>query len=169
MAQMLAETGASVVVIDADFHKPDISTTFAPKADRGILGLVDGGSTLQQCVSTTDSGFDLIACCNGKIPLHSFDLLGSRRMQDALAAAQQRYDYTIIDLPALLTSLDAQAVAPFVDTFVLVTEYGRTTIDDLEQGLSTSEFIANRIVATVLNKSRVVERGARRVRHKVTA
>ncbi len=60
------------------------------------------------------------------------------------------------------TSVDCQAVARFVDTFVVVTEFGRTTIDDVERALATSETIANRIVAVVLNKARSGDRGLQR-------
>ncbi len=60
------------------------------------------------------------------------------------------------------TSVDSQAVARFVDTFVVVTEFGRTTIDDVERALATSETIANRIVAVVLNKARGGDRGLQR-------
>jgi len=68
----------------------------------------------------------------------------------------------LLDLPALLTSVDSQAVARFVDTFVVVTEFGRTTVDDVERALAMSETIANRIVAVVLNKARRGDRGLQR-------
>jgi len=60
------------------------------------------------------------------------------------------------------TSVDSQAVARFVDTFVVVTEFGRTTVDDVERALAMSETIANRIVAVVLNKARRGDRGLQR-------
>ena len=161
LAQMLSETRTRVLVIDADFGKPDLSTTFAPQGERGIADLIDGVAPIDQCVAPTGFGFDLLGC-GGVAPLHPFHLLGSPQMQRALAAAQQTYDYTIIDLPALMVSVDSQAVAGFVDAFVLVTDYGRTTVDDVEQALMTSDVIAARTVATVLNRSRLADRNGRR-------
>ena len=91
-------------------------------------------------------------------------------MLGALTSARNHYHYVVIDLPALLTSVDSQAIATLVDAFVLVTDFGRTTSDDVEQALSTSEALANRIVATVINKSRIVDRnGKRALRHVATA
>ena len=58
--------------------------------------------------------------------------------------------------------MDSQAVARFVDTFVLVTEFGRTTVDDVDRALATSEFIGSRIVGVVLNKSRGGDKGPQR-------
>ncbi len=161
LAQMLSETRTRVLVVDADFAKPDLSTTFAPRAERGIADLLDGVASIDLCVAKTGFGFDLLSC-GGIAPLHPFHLLGSAQMQRALATAQQAYDYTIVDLPALMVSVDSQAVAGFVDAFVLVTDYGHTTVDDVEQALSTSDVIAARIVATVVNKSRLPDRNGRR-------
>ena len=91
-------------------------------------------------------------------------------MLGALATARNRYQYILIDLPALLASVDSQAIALMVDAFVLVTDYGRTTSDDIEQALSTSEALSSRVVAAVINKSRRADRNGRRaLRHTAAA
>ena len=162
MARMLAEVGARVLVVDADLRKPDLSDALASRADFGLADLVEGDVTVDRCLVRAEAGFDLLGRGPAEAPLHPFDMLGSRRMQAALASAQTRYDYILLDLPALLTSMDSQAVARFVDTFVMVTEFGRTTIDDVERALATSEFIGGRIVGVVLNKSRGGDKGPQR-------
>ncbi len=162
MARMLAEVGARVLVVDADLRKPDLSDALGSRADLGLVDLVDGDTTVDRCLVRAEAGFDLLGRGPAEAPLHPFDMLGSRRMQAALASAQGRYDYVLLDLPALLTSMDSQAVARFVDTFVLVTEFGRTTVDDVERALATSEYIGSRIVGVVLNKSRGGDKGPQR-------
>jgi len=162
MARMLAEVGARILVVDADLKKPDLSSALVSDVELGLADLIDGDATVDRCLVGTESGFDLLGRGKGDAPLHPFDALGSRRMQEALASAQGNYDYVLLDLPALLTSVDSQAVARFVDTFVVVTEFGRTTVDDVERALATSETIANRIVAVVLNKARRGDRGLQR-------
>lgn len=161
-ASMLAEIGARVLVIDADFRKPDLSAALGSMAEHGLADLVDGTAAAERCVVRTDAGFDLLGRGAGEAPLHPFDKLGSQRMQGALAGARVGYDYVLVDLPAMLISVDAQAAARFVDTFVFVAEAGRTTIEDATRALATSETLANRIVAVVLNKSRAPERALRR-------
>ena len=162
MARMLAEVGARILVVDADLKKPDLSSALVSDVELGLADLIDGDATVDRCLVGTESGFDLLGRGKGDAPLHPFDALGSRRMQGALASAQGNYDYVLLDLPALLTSVDSQAVARFVDTFVVVTEFGRTTVDDVERALAMSETIANRIVAVVLNKARRGDRGLQR-------
>ncbi len=154
LGRMLVEVGARVLVIDGDLKKPDLSCAFGSASGPGLVDLIDGGATLDECRIETRDGFGLVGHGRGRVPLHPFDALGSRRMQSALAAAQSSYDYVLVDLPALLTSMDSQAMARSVDVFVLVAEYGRTTIDDVDRALATSEMISNRVVGVVLNKAR---------------
>lgn len=162
MARMLTEIGASVLVVDADLKKPDLSLALGAVPVRGLADLIDGAASTEDCVVRLEEGFDLIGHGSAESPLHPFDLLGSRRMQAALTSAQGAYDYVLVDLPALLTSVDSQSIARFVDHFVLVTESGRTAIDDVERALGTSEVIATRIAGVILNKARGPDRTAHR-------
>ena len=168
-AQLLAETGSQVLVVDADFTSPALSKSLAPDAECGLAELIEQ-APIEDCVSVTALGFDLLSCSTGVVPMHPFHLLAGQSMLGALTAARHHYQYVVIDLPALLTSVDSQAIATLVDAFVFVTDFGRTTSDDVEQALSTSEALANRVVATVINKSRMVDRNGRRaLRHVATA
>ena len=101
--------------------------------------------------------------------MHPFHLLAGQNMLGALVTARNCYQYVLIDLPALLTSVDSQAIALMIDAFVLVTDYGRTTSDDIEQALSTSEALSSRLVATVINRSRTAVNLKRRAFRHVAA
>lgn len=169
LGQLLVEVGSQVLVVDADFSSPTLSKSLAPEAEWGWTDLVEQ-TPIEQCVSATTSGFDLLSCSTGSAPIHPFHVLGGRNMLGALATARNRYQYILIDLPALLASVDSQAIALMVDAFVLVTDYGRTTSDDIEQALSTSEALSSRVVAAVINKSRRADRNGRRaLRHTAAA
>ena len=168
LARLLVEMGSQVLVVDADFASPALSRSLAPDAECGLLDLVEQ-TPIEQCVSATTSGFDLLSCSTGSLPMHPFHLLAGQTMLGALITARSSYQYILIDLPALLTSVDAQAIALLIDAFILVTDYGRTTSDDIEQALSTSEALSSRLVATVINKSRTVGRSDRRALRHVAA
>ena len=169
LGRMLTEVGASVLVVDGDLKKPDLSIALGSTSGRGLVDVIEGDAGMDECRVRTPDGFDLIGHGRGAIPLHPFDMLGSRRMQAALTSAQSSYDYVLLDLPSLLTSMDSQAVARFVDTFVLVAEYGRTTIEDVDRALATSETIASRVIGVVLNKARGNQSTAqRRMRRRPT-
>lgn len=162
LGRMLTEIGARVLVVDGDLKKPDLSVALGSTSDVGLVDVIEGDAGMDECRVRTQDGFDLIGHGRGATPLHPFDILGSRRMQAALTSARSSYDYILLDLPSLLTSVDSQAVARFVDTFVLVAEYGRTTIDDVDRALATSETIASRVVGVILNKARGTKSMAQR-------
>ena len=168
LARLLVEMGSQVLVVDADFTSPALSRSLAPDAEFGLLDLVEQ-TPIEHCVSATTSGFDLLSCSTGSLPMHPFHLLAGQTMLGALITARSSYQYILIDLPALLTSVDSQAIALLIDAFVLVTDYGRTTSDDVEQALSTSEALSSRLVATVINRSRTAGRNDRRALRHVAA
>jgi succinoglycan biosynthesis transport protein ExoP len=73
-------------------------------------------------------------------------------MRDVIAVGKKDYDYVIVDLPAALEHLDAQIISNFLDAFVVVVEWGRTTIDDLEEAFNASG-ILDRLVGVLINKA----------------
>ena len=167
-ARLLVEIGARVLVVDADFTSPALSRSLAPVAEYGLVDLAQQ-TPIEQCVSATTLGFDLLSCSTGSVPIHPFHLPAGRNMLGALVTARDSYQYILIDLPALLTSVDPQAIALMIDAFVLVTDYGRTTSDDVEQALATSEALSSRLVATIINRSRTAGRNDRRALRHVAA
>ena len=73
-------------------------------------------------------------------------------MQDLLEQLRGRYDYIIVDTPALKPCIDVVAAAHLFDCFVLIAEWGRTTTDDIEWALTSSRTLAERITGVLINK-----------------
>ena len=68
---------------------------------------------------------------------------GERTMNTFLGAAQDLHP----------DDIDADAIASAVDHFVLVVDWGRTTLDEIERGLARSTAVADRVLGFVLNKA----------------
>jgi succinoglycan biosynthesis transport protein ExoP len=81
-----------------------------------------------------------LARCSAIWPLHS---------------PRGRYDFVILDLPPLGPVVDARAMAPMIDAFLLVIDWGRTKIDVVTEALQSSEGIRDRLLGAVLNKVNV--------------
>jgi succinoglycan biosynthesis transport protein ExoP len=73
-------------------------------------------------------------------------------MREVIAVGKKDYDYVIVDLPAALEYLDAQIISNFLDAFVVVVEWGRTTVNDLEEAFNASP-ILDRLVGALINKA----------------
>ena len=83
---------------------------------------------------------------------HPADILSCEAMQHALQRAQGKFDYIIIDLPAMLDHVDARAIAPLLDRVVMVCRWG-SPIADLERCLESADVVASRVIGIVINKS----------------
>ena len=142
LAQIFALGGARVLLIDGDMHKAAISAALAMAGGRRSLRNVRvmeltktlGASAQSQSVDPSD-------------------LLGSPRMEEALRQLRPLYDYVIVDLPPTAAVPDALAIAPFLDGFIMVCEWGRTdrkTIEDTFVQLAAHE---GQVIGYVLNKA----------------
>jgi Mrp family chromosome partitioning ATPase len=88
----------------------------------------------------------------GRSAGHPADLLGSYHMANFLQEAGQHFKHVLLDVPPLLTSIDARAASGSVDGFILVAEWARTRRRDLHRGLEASGPVRGKLIGTVLNK-----------------
>jgi succinoglycan biosynthesis transport protein ExoP len=73
-------------------------------------------------------------------------------MRGLLDSARTVFDYVVLDLPPALDHVDACASANQLDLFVLVAEWGRTKMTDLEAVWSRCDPIAERMVGVIVTK-----------------
>jgi succinoglycan biosynthesis transport protein ExoP len=74
-------------------------------------------------------------------------------MTAILERARERYDYIFIDLPPVVPVVDAKAIASFVDSFVFVIEWAKTSRDVVREAVLGTEAVRQRVVGAVLNKA----------------
>jgi len=87
-----------------------------------------------------------------RIPVRPPDILSSRQLREMLDSAKSTFDYVVLDLPPAIDHVDACAAANQLDLFVLVAEWGRTKITDLEAVWARCDRIAERVVGVIVNK-----------------
>jgi len=157
-AILAAQAGLRTLLIDADARSADLSRRMAPSAVLGGPDLAAGRCTLDEAVWR-----------DATLPLHVLPLpvlppqapsAGARIaapptwLAAVLAAAEGTYDYVVVDLPPLLSSGDARALARAVEGLVLVAEWSRTRPRDLAAALRSVPNPESRLAGAVLNKVR---------------
>jgi polysaccharide biosynthesis transport protein len=153
LAQAFARGGRSTLLIDADLRSAQLSRLLVNDAGYGLMELMAGSVPLNQAtriLSSTKLCF-VPAMLRRRIA-NSGDLLASERMQAVLTAARHGFNHVIIDLPPVGAISDARAIAPLVDSFILVVNWGSTRFDVVEQALTDFGIGAEKIVGVVLNK-----------------
>jgi succinoglycan biosynthesis transport protein ExoP len=84
---------------------------------------------------------------------HSDEILASPAFGNLIDQLRQQYDYVIMDLPPIAPVVDVRAVAPVIDSFVMVIEWGSTRINAVRRHLIGETELQDRLLGVVLNKA----------------
>jgi capsular exopolysaccharide synthesis family protein len=153
LAQLLAESGRSTVLLDWDLRRHALTDLLAPGAEQGFAEVIGGRALLADVLYTdAKSGLHMLPAPHGQNRVHAGALLGSRQTALLVQELRARYDYVVIDLPALSPVVDAQIVSYLLDTSIVIVEWGATDRAMIEECLTRADLDADRILGAVLNK-----------------
>ncbi|MBI4748168.1 MAG: polysaccharide biosynthesis tyrosine autokinase [Acidobacteria bacterium] len=146
----LAQTGATVVLLDCDLRKPSLNNLFSVRPEFGLSQYLTGLCQSAQIITETSvNNLDVI--CGGPIPPNSTEVLGSFRMYNLLENLVNAYDYVIVDTPPLLMFADALILSRMVDSVVLVTRSNFSRRDLVRQATRRLQAVNARLLGVVLN------------------
>jgi succinoglycan biosynthesis transport protein ExoP len=164
LAQLLANSGRRVIVVDCDLRNPSLSANLAPEAGAGITDILSGTRSLEDTI-WTDSVTRLDFLPGRRAPhSNTSEMLCTEEIRKLFDQLRKSYDYVIVDLPPLAPIVDVRATTPLIDCFILVVEWGRTTTDVVEHALNTAPNVYDALLGIVLNKTdmKVMKRYASR-------
>ena len=120
LAASLAESGKSVLLIDADLRKSVLMGRVT--VDQEVMGLahyLSKQAKLSDVIcATTLPKFHIIF--SGIVPPNPAELLGQERFGNLISSGRKVYDYIIIDAPPLGSVIDSAIIARVCDASVLV-------------------------------------------------
>lgn len=153
LAIVMAQTGAKVLLIDADMRKPVQHRNFRVSKTMGLSKILGNLNSLDECIQREIvANLDLIP--SGSIPPNPSELLGSDRMKKLLEQVEEKYDYVFIDSPPLGVVADALVIAPRSAGVVLVARQKQTTYDELEECISAIKQIDATMLGVVVTDVR---------------
>lgn len=155
-AQLLAHGGSRVMLVDSDLRNPSLSRIMAPDARSGLIDVLNGKIELADAIWTdpvTKMSF-LSAGETSKL-MHTSDIIGSDRMKKLFDELRKACDYVIVDLSPLAPIVDVRMTTTFIDSYVYVVEWGRTTREVVEHNLLGAREIYDKLLGIVLNKADV--------------
>ncbi|MET4118629.1 succinoglycan biosynthesis transport protein ExoP [Bradyrhizobium sp. JR1.5] len=154
LAQLIAHSGARVILVDADLRNPSLSRALRPDAQAGLVDVVALKAPLEDVVSI-DPQTKLAVLPAGTTSklLHTNEVLASKPMRDLVALLRSKYDYVVIDMPPMAPVVDVRVTSSFVDSFVFVVEWGKTKIDVVRHNLRGAPEIQDKLLGVVLNKA----------------
>jgi succinoglycan biosynthesis transport protein ExoP len=154
LALLMAQAGARVILVDCDLRNPSLSRRLAPNADHGILDVIAGRMTLQNAVWTDQStNLTFLPGVTNSHRICSSDILSADATRKLFDDLQSKYDYVLVDLTPLMPIVDTRATTGFVDCYICVIEWGRTTSDAVKHAFRDAHKISENMLGIVLNKA----------------
>ena len=104
LAASMAAAGGKMLLIDADLGNADISNKLALFPERNLLGYLNDEVRLEDAVSSTPYGFDLVAGASGDYRLANLNYVQRTKFIRNFRKIGAAYDHTIFDLSAGISS-----------------------------------------------------------------
>lgn len=154
LAVVMAQSGKKILLMDCDSANPTQHTLFQLN-NRGLSDATVPGNDIHAfCQATAQAGLDLLTAGSGVLS----DLLSSERFPQLLDGLKASYDYILLDVPAVLASADASALASCADGVVLVIESGKEEPKTVQLAKKRLEQAKAKILGCVLNNMKVDRR-----------
>jgi len=119
LAAGLALTGRKILLVDANFRRPDLHKLFGLDNAQGFSTVLANLDSFAVDVKETNIP-NLMVLPTGPKPTNTTEMLESQLLPDFIARALQDYDHVIFDGPPMLFSSEAVAMAPKVDGVITV-------------------------------------------------
>jgi capsular exopolysaccharide synthesis family protein len=118
LAVAVANSGKKVILIDADFRRPQQDRLFGLPNKVGFASVLNGSAELAEALRpTVVPGLSILT--SGAIPPNPAELLTSPRFKEMLDVLSEQSDLVLVDTPPLLAVSDPSVVAPRVDGVIL--------------------------------------------------
>ncbi len=119
LAAGLALNGRRILLVDANFRRPELHKLFNVPNDMGFANVLDSVANLESAVQKTNvPNLELLP--TGPRPGNPTELLESQLFSDFIDRALEEYDHVIFDTGPLLVVSEAVALAPRVDGVITV-------------------------------------------------
>jgi protein-tyrosine kinase len=108
-----------VLLMDCNAQKPEIHKIFKTEAAPGLMEIIQGQTSWPEAIRrSTLENFYILPF--GQKPAEPLLILGSRGMEEFLKTLKEHFDIILMDAPPVLTSLEAEWIAPRVEHIILV-------------------------------------------------
>lgn len=152
LAVALAQTGRSVIVVDADLRRPGQHALFGLNRDDGLANVLKGDGAELPLQNTVAAGVRVLT--SGPLPANLLEALASRRFDQLLAQVRAEADFVLVDTPPVGALADVAVVAPRLEGMLLVVSAGKTKRDLARRAREQLERVNANLLGVVLTDVR---------------
>ncbi len=162
LAVVLSQLGKSVLLIDADLHRPRLHEIFHISNRTGLVSVLAEGVPTESAIARTDIP-DLFVLPSGPASPNPSGLLSSEAMTVLLDRAQRSYSHVILDSPPILPLTDAMILGHLTDGAILCVKAGETPRDQVVRVRDRMARSGIRVLGVVLNGLTELDQGYREI------
>jgi succinoglycan biosynthesis transport protein ExoP len=152
VAQSIAKSGRSVILVDCDLRHPTLTKEFAAHARCGLQEILLGRATLDDAILTDpQSAFAFLPGVVDALQARPEELLEMEALIQVVRELRRRYEYVIVDLPPLFPMLDVAMTDRVIDWYVIVVQWGSSKIDTVAHAVARCRSVRARMLGFVLN------------------
>ena len=128
LARSMAETGKSVILVDANLRRPVQSFLFQTGETRGLANVLADDLALDEAIATSDvPGLSILH--SGESRQNPTILLSSPRLSAMMDALRFKADVIIVDAPDCSSAADTLLLTPYADCLLQVVRAGYVEMD----------------------------------------
>lgn len=148
----LAQTGASVVLVEGDMRKPSMHRVFGvERTEKGMSSILSEG-TFDGAIQYTPYK-NLFLILAGSNPPNPAELLGGKYMGPMLEMLEKKFDYIVIDTPPVNLITDALVIAKYKCSYILVTRENYSDHREVKRTMRSLQLVGADIMGGVLVNS----------------
>ena len=177
LATSLVQTGTKVLLIDADFRRPQLHSAFGLTNERGLTTLLTSAAPPPSHWEPGSGSETAAADC---IQLHPSsgiyvlpagphsssvaELLGSDRMTTLLESLRRHFNHIVIDTPPITSYIDSVVLSVKVDGVLLVVKASTTPLESARYAKQLLDRAGATVWGVVLNHVEPVDAEVLRLR-----
>src|SRR5262245_60970658 len=146
----LAQTGAAVLLIDADLRRPRVHRIFNLKNNAGLSNYLTGECDLSSLIQVAMP--NLYALPVGPLPPNPAELLGSAKMKQVVETLSANFDYVVIDSPPVSSFADSLILSALVEGVIIVIKAGMTPREMAQRTKAHLQSVGAKILGVVMNQ-----------------
>ncbi|HEX8639193.1 MAG TPA: polysaccharide biosynthesis tyrosine autokinase, partial [Pyrinomonadaceae bacterium] len=149
----LAQTGARVLIIDADMRRPRLHTVFNISNAQGLSTILSSEATEKEMLDVIqyDETAKTFLLPSGPVPPNPAELIGSEQMTHFMKTMQNNFTHVVIDSPPIASFTDGVLIASLVDGVILVVHAGKSSRQVVRRSRKLLMDVGAKIFGVVLN------------------
>jgi capsular exopolysaccharide synthesis family protein len=146
----LAQSGAKVLLVDADLRRGRLHELFHLKRKPGLSEVLVGRASFEAAVQPTDiPGLSVVV--SGSPTPNPAELISSMRMREFLNRATRDFERILLDTPPAIALTEGVVLAAMTETVVVVAQSGKTPRQTLHRLMAMCHGVHAKVLGVVLN------------------